>query len=221
MPPHSNSLRQGRENRSSSIVQQAKYFVRLGLKIGKQTAAAILVFLCMVLPGLASAAERKSDLRVTYSPPRLSVEARGVKLRDVLREVSLKVGFDLTDYGIPDKDLTVSIEEATVEEVLRQLLRNENYGVVYREKDRAISKVLLLSSPAYAQAAPMSDNQQTRTEAAAVRRDSRCFLPRHLINQQDRNRSGRTKLRMRQTLRTSLESMRSRVWRDQILFYKT
>ena len=157
--------RQGRENRSSSIVQQSKYFVRLGLKIGKQTAAAILVFLCMVLPGLASAAERKSDLRVTYSPPRLSVEARGVKLRDVLREVSLKVGFDLTDYGIPDKDLTVSIEEATVEEVLRQLLRGENYSVVYREKDRAISKVLLLSSPAYAQAAPMSDNQQTRAEA--------------------------------------------------------
>ena len=52
-----------------------------------------------------------------------------------------------------------------MEEVLRQLLRGENYGVVYREKDKAISKVLLLSSPAYAQAAPMSDNQQTRAEA--------------------------------------------------------
>ena len=52
-----------------------------------------------------------------------------------------------------------------MEDVLRQLLRGENYGVVYREKDRTISKVLLLSSPAYAQAAPMSDNQQTRAEA--------------------------------------------------------
>ena len=135
------------------------------LKIGKKTAAAILVFLCMVLPRSVLAAERKSDLRVTYSPPRISVEARGVKLREVLRDISSKVGFDLTDYGIPDKDLTVSIEEATVEEVLRQLLRGENYGVVYREKDRTISKVLLLSSPAYAQAAPMSDNQQTRAEA--------------------------------------------------------
>ena len=119
----------------------------------------------MVLPGWGLAAERKSDLRVTYSPPRISVEARGVKLREVLRDISSKVGFELTDYGIPDKDLTVSIEEASVEEVLRQLLRGENYGVVYREKDKAISKVLLLSSPAYAQAAPMSDNQQTRAEA--------------------------------------------------------
>ena len=134
--------------------------------VGKKTAVTILVFLWMVLPRWGLAAERKSDLRVTYSPPRISVEARGVKLREVLRDISSKVGFDLTDHGIPDKDLTVSIEEATVEEVLRQLLRGENYGVVYREKDRTISKVLLLSSPAYAQAAPMSDSQQTRAEAS-------------------------------------------------------
>jgi len=136
------------------------------LKIGKKTVAAILVFLWMVLPGSALAAERKSDLRVTYSPPRISVEARGVKLREVLRDVSLKVGFELTDYGIPDRDLTVSIEETTVEDLLRQLLRGENYGLVYREKDRAISKVLLVSPPVYAQAAPISENQQIRTEAS-------------------------------------------------------
>jgi hypothetical protein len=140
--------------------------VGLRLKIGGKTAAAILVFLCTLLLRSALAAERQSDLRITYSPPRISVEARGVKLREVLREVSLKVGFELTDYGIPDRDLTVSIEETTVEELLRQLLRGDNYGVVYREKDRTISKVLLLSSPAYAQAAPMSDNHQTRTEAS-------------------------------------------------------
>jgi hypothetical protein len=135
------------------------------LKIGKQTAAAILVFLWMVLPGSGSAAERKSDLRITYSPPRISVEAREAKLLEVLKEISVKVGFDLADYGIPDKDFTVSIQESTVEEVLRQLLRGENYGVVHREKDGAISKVLLLSPPLYAQRALMSENRQTRTEA--------------------------------------------------------
>jgi hypothetical protein len=134
--------------------------------MGKKTAAAILVFLWMVLPPSGLAAERKSDLRVTYSPPRISVEARGVKLREVLREVSLKVGFELTDYGIPDRDLTVSIEETTVEELLRQLLRGENYGIVYREKDRAISNVLLLSSPIYAQAS-LSEHQHTRTESSS------------------------------------------------------
>ena len=132
--------------------------------MSKKTAAAILVFLCTVLPGSASAAERKSDLRVFYSPPHISIDARGVKLREVLRDVSVKVGFDLADYGIPDRDLTISIQEVTVEDLLRQLLRGENYGVVYREKDSTISKVLLLSSPVYAQA-PVSENQQIRTES--------------------------------------------------------
>ena len=42
-----------------------------------------------------------------------------------------------------------------MEEIPCQLLRGENYGVVYREKDRAISKVLLLSSPCVRQARAM------------------------------------------------------------------
>ena len=150
---------------ASCCFNQGRKNVGLRLKIGKKTAAAILVFLWMVLPGLGSAAERKTDLRITYSSPRISVEARGISLLQVLRDISIKVGFDLTDYGIPDRDLTVSIQEVTVEEILRQLLRGENYGIVYREKEGAISKVLLLSSPDYAQAAPISENQQTRTEA--------------------------------------------------------
>jgi len=156
------------------------------LKIGKNTVAGFLVFLWMVLPGSGFAAERKNDLRITYSPPLISVEARGVKLREVLRDVSLKVGFDLVDYGIPNRDLTVYIEEATVEEVLRQLLRGENYSVVYQEKDGAISKVLLLSPPVYAQAAPMSENQQTRTEAIRGREGLTVFSASPSIDQPTR-----------------------------------
>jgi hypothetical protein len=137
------------------------------LKIGKKKFAEILVFLWMIVPGSGRAAERKSDLRTTYRPPHISVEAREAKLREVLREISVKAGFELADYGMPDRNLTVSIEEATVEDVLRQLLRGENYSVVYQAKDRAtaISKVLLLSSPIYAQT-PMSEYQQIGTEAS-------------------------------------------------------
>jgi hypothetical protein len=138
----------------------------MGFKMNNKSAA-ILVLLCMVLAYSASAAERKSDLRVTYNPPHISVEARGIKLREVLRDISQKVGFELTDYGIPDRVITVSIEDTTVEEVLRQLLRGENYGVVYQEKDSTISKVLLLSSPVYAQV-PVTENQQIPTEASRV-----------------------------------------------------
>jgi hypothetical protein len=128
------------------------------------------VFVLLSLWGLASprfgaSAERKTDLHITYNSPHISVEARGISLLQLLRDISIKVGFDLTDYGLPDRDLTVSIEEATVEETLRQLLRAENYGVVYREKDGSISKIMLLSPPVYAQAASISENQQTPTEA--------------------------------------------------------
>jgi hypothetical protein len=155
------------------------------LKMGKKTVAAILVFLWMVLPGSSSAAERKSDLHITYNPPHIFVEARGVKLLEVLRDISLKVSFDLADYGIPDKDVTVSID-ASVEEVLRQLLRGENYGVVYRQKDGAISKVLLLSPPVYAQSTPMSENQQTRTEAIRGREGLTVFSASPSVDQPTR-----------------------------------
>jgi hypothetical protein len=131
----------------------------------QKSVSLVSLLLGLALPQSGAPAESKRDLRITYSFPRISVEAQGAKLLQVLRGISIKVGFDLTDYGIPDRDLTVSIQEATVEEVLRQLLRGENYSVVYQEKDGAISKVLLLSPPVYAQAAPMSENQRTRTEA--------------------------------------------------------
>ena len=132
--------------------------------MNKKTAAAILICLCMVLPRSGSTAERKSNLRITYSPPSISVEAQNVKLLEVLRDISLKVGFDLEGYGVPDRTLTVSIQDTTVEDVLRQLLRGENYGVVYRERERAISKVLLLGSPAYAH--EIRENQQARIEVS-------------------------------------------------------
>jgi hypothetical protein len=149
------------------------------------------VLLVSLLGGLASPrsgapAERKNDLRINYSPSRISVEARDVRLLQVLRDISIKVGFDLANYGIPDRELTVSIQEATVEEVLHQLLRGENYGVVYREKDGGISKVLLLSPPVYAQAAPMSENQQTRTEAIPGRQGLTVFSASPSIDQPTR-----------------------------------
>src|SRR5262245_32361027 len=129
-----------------------------------KTAAAILAFLCMLMPRSGLTAERKSDLRITYTPPSISVEAQNVSLLEVLRIISLKVGFDLANYSVPDRSLTVSIQEATVEDVLRQLLGGENYCVIYLERERAISKVLLLASPVYAH--EVQENQQARIEVS-------------------------------------------------------
>lgn len=67
-------------NRSAKAVLLALFLFRLGL------------------PQCGAAAERQNDLRITYSPPRLSLEARGVSLLRALREIGEKVGFELAGY---------------------------------------------------------------------------------------------------------------------------
>jgi hypothetical protein len=98
----------------------------------------------VAVPG--TAAERKAELTVTYEAPRLSVEARGVSLQRILGEIGKKLGFTVVDYGGSDRLVTFSMQEASAEEVLGQLLRGENYAVVYDGPRKEIAKLLLLTS---------------------------------------------------------------------------
>jgi hypothetical protein len=122
----------------------------------------LIVVMIAVLLGLgdfpAAAAERKPDLQVIYQPPRLSVEARGVNLRRVLEEIGTKVGFNVMQYGVSDKPLTVSIQDASLDEVLSEILRGENFAFIYGSDVKRIEKVILLSSAATAPA--IAANQQ-------------------------------------------------------------
>jgi len=104
--------------------------------------------LWLALPSYAQTAERKTELKLNYQASRLSVEARGVSFLRVLEEIGAKVGFVLVNYGGSDRTLTVSIQDASVEEVLGHLLRGESYAFVYEGQRRGIEKVLLLTSPA-------------------------------------------------------------------------
>jgi hypothetical protein len=113
--------------------------------------AVIVVFiLWLALPFYGQTAERKTELKVIYDASRLSLEARGISLLRVLEEIGAKVGFVVVDYGGLDKPLTVSIQDASVEEVLEHLLRGENYAVIYEGQRRGIEKVFLLTSSAQA-----------------------------------------------------------------------
>lgn len=107
---------------------------------------------------LGAAAERKTELTVIYEAPRLSVEARGVSLQRVLGEIGKKLGFVVVDYGTSDRVITFSIQDASTEEALEQLLRGENYAVIYDGPRKEIAKVLLLTSAA--QASGKSGNPQ-------------------------------------------------------------
>jgi hypothetical protein len=95
-----------------------------------------------------SAAERKTELTVTYEAPRLSVEARGVTLQRVLGEIGKKLGFTVVDYGGSDRLVTFSMQEASAEEVLGQLLRGENYALIYDGPRNEMAKLVLLTSAA-------------------------------------------------------------------------
>jgi len=91
-------------------------------------------------------------LRVVSSPAGLTVEARGVGMEEVLREIGKQLGFTVTAKKVVYPTVEVSIKDAPPEEVLQQVLRGENYALVYRTvegkskpKNGEIDKVLLLS----------------------------------------------------------------------------
>ena len=119
---------------------------------------ASVVGLGVTFPG-ATAERQKTELKVIYDARRISVEARGVSLQQVLGEIGKKLGFAVVDYGGSDRLITFSIQDASAEEVLGQLLRGENYAVIYDGTQKEIAKLLLLTS--LAQASGKSGNPQT------------------------------------------------------------
>ena len=135
-------------------------------RLGNLIAVTVASVLILGVPFPGPAAERKTELSVTYDAPRLSVEAKGVSLQRVLGEIGEKLGFVVVDYGGSDRLLTFSIQDASAEEVLGQLLRGENYAVVYDGQRKEIAKVLLLTSSMQASTgsgnSQQTDNRQER-----------------------------------------------------------
>jgi hypothetical protein len=129
----------------------------------------IVVFILWLgLPFYGQTAERKTELKVIYDASRLSVEAREISLRLVLEEIGAKVGFSVMEYGGSDKPLTVSIEKASLEEALDQILRGVNYAFVYGGERRGIEKVILLSSSTYMQATTENQQQKDKRQEGIV-----------------------------------------------------
>jgi hypothetical protein len=130
----------------------ARYGKLGNVKPMKRTALTILALLAVASP-VASAGR----LDVDYRPPRLSVEADGQTLTQILGAIGSKVGFTVVDNGAPSEPMTVSIHDASVEDALRQLLRGMNHSLVYLDETHPgsapIDKVVLLGAPGLAQPA--------------------------------------------------------------------
>jgi hypothetical protein len=97
-------------------------------------------------------AERSASLQVDYTAPALSVEAHHVSVQDVLVAVGDQVGFTVISIGpITAPVLHLSLQAASVEEVLDTLLGGRNYGVSYHpasaQAGHSIDKVFVLGAP--------------------------------------------------------------------------
>ena len=104
----------------------------------------------MLAPLIAQASDEPA-VRVEYDPPHVSVAATEVGLGDLLRLIGAKVGFSVAEGRAALRRVTVSIASASVDDVLRQLLRAENHTILYRQGADAIvmvDRIVLLGAPA-------------------------------------------------------------------------
>ena len=104
-----------------------------------------------MLGALVARASDEPTVSVEYDPPHVSVAATEVGLGDLLRLIGAKVGFSVAEGRAALRRVTVSIASASVDDVLRQLLRAENHTILYRQGADAIvmvDRIVLLGAPA-------------------------------------------------------------------------
>ena len=111
-------------------------------------------------------------MRVEYDPPLLSVAAREVGLGELLEVIGAKVGFTVAEGRAASRPVTVAIASASVDGVLRQLLRAENHTILYRQGADAtvmVDRIVLLGAPA--EGASVADTRPHRSPRGS---GSRC-----------------------------------------------
>jgi len=109
-------------------------------------------------------ASSEPQMRVVYHAPFISIDASGVTVVEVLREVGRTVGFSIVEAGSSDVRRSFSIHEAALPAVLEELLRSENHVLLYREGTQTLATVMVLG--ARVARAPAFENQNPPPEIA-------------------------------------------------------
>jgi hypothetical protein len=86
------------------------------------------------------------QIRVVYHGPLISIDASGVTVAEILRELGRTVGFAVVDAGASDARHSFSIHEASLPVALHQLLRSENHVLLYREGTQSLATVMVLGA---------------------------------------------------------------------------
>ena len=124
--------------------------VRRGLAGG----LAVLSLLAVLDRGRAGAQDDAARI-VTHGPQGYSVDVAGTNVVQVLTEVGQVAGFTVEAPDHFNSPLTVTMQDVPLDQVLRRVLRNENYIIVYRGgvqktaiSGEKIDKIFLLSQAA-------------------------------------------------------------------------
>jgi hypothetical protein len=97
----------------------------------------------------------------------VELDARRAKITEVLRALAAEGGFDVVlDDAVVRPPVNATLEMAPVEDVLREVLRDRNYALVYDGDDR-LSQVILL-----APSAPTKPAAARRQPAARAKRNA-------------------------------------------------
>ena len=107
---------------------------------------AVLLGVVLLASHPAPMATAEPRMSVVYNAPLVSIEASGMTVAEVLREVGRKVGFSIAAAGSSDARLSFSIHDASLPEALQQLLRSENHVLLYRDGTPTIDTVMLLGA---------------------------------------------------------------------------
>ena len=128
---------------------------------------------------LASVHESRADgVQVARDDAGLTVSATGARLEDVLDALAHEEGFAVSmQLGLERTPVDVDVRDASVEEVLRHVLRRRNYVIAYRETENgpAVSRVevLLPRAPSDPAVASQRDRAQSAIRAAQQRNEAR------------------------------------------------
>jgi len=94
-----------------------------------------LILFAMMMGGVGPVfsetfSQSQPGIHIVSTPPTLSIEARGATLPNVLKSIGTYLGFKVVDIQVnPRTPIDFTIQNVSLDEVLRQLLVGENYAI--------------------------------------------------------------------------------------------
>ena len=173
-------------------------------------------FVPVAVAGLLLGAARgavASPLEIARDDAGWTVKATGVRVEDVLAELAERESFAVSmQLGLERPLVDVDVRDATLERVLRDILRGRNYTIAYREDGDglAVSRVEVMlpraarepvQQPTRLQYVEQPGAEAARRAAAAQRaREQALFARMRRENQQQRQVQVRAPRAVRQTV---------------------